>query len=104
MQTISPMKRWMALATVDEQEQVAQAAGTSRGHLYQLAGGYRSASADLGRKIEHATKALARAKRGELPVVYRTDTVPACRQCEYAQKCLGSIAVASEFPIHKDQP
>lgn len=99
MKTLTPMKIWMAAATVEEQEMLAQSAGTSRGYLYQLAGGHRQASAELGAAIEAKTKAMAKASKGRLPVIYRTDIVPACRACIYAQKCLGERAVVSEFPI-----
>ena len=55
-------------------------------------------------EIERATKAMAKASKGRLPVVYRTDVVEACRGCEYAQKCLGERAVASHFPIVDPRP
>lgn len=99
MKTISVIKNWMSLATSDEQELLAQRCGTSRGYLYQLSGGHRQASADLGAAIERETKAMAKASRGRLPIVYRTDIVSACRACEFAQKCLGERALISEFPI-----
>lgn len=103
MNTITPMKAWMSSATVDEQSALAKRAGTSRGYLYQLAGGHRQASADLGAAIERETRVMHRASKGRLPIVYRTDIVPACRACEFAQKCLGERAVVSEFPIVADQ-
>lgn len=99
MKTISPMKQWMAAATVDEQQLLAQRAGTSRGYLYQIAGGHRQASAELGAAIERESRAMAKASKGRLPVIYRTDIVAACRACEFAQKCLGERAVVSDFPI-----
>lgn len=99
MKTITKLRLWMAAATPTEQEALAEAIGTSRAMLYQYAGGHREVSAARGGQIEAATKAMARLAKGRLPVVYRTDTVAACRACEYAQRCLGSIAVASEFPI-----
>ena len=46
MKTITPLRAWMAAATVAEQELLAQRVGTSRAYLYQLAGGHRSASAE----------------------------------------------------------
>lgn len=103
MNTITPLKAWMSSATVDEQDTLASRANTSRGYLYQLAGGHRQASADLGAAIERETKVMARASKGRLPIVYRTDIVPACRACEFAQKCLGERAVVSEFPIVSGQ-
>lgn len=99
MKIITPMKAWMAAATVDEQVTLAERVGTSRGMLYQYAGGHRQASATVGAAIERETKVMAKASKGRLPIVYRTDIVPACRACEFAQKCLGERAIVSEFPI-----
>lgn len=99
MKTITPMRQWMAAATVEEQELLAQRVGTSRAVLYQLAGGYRNASAERAQAIERETKAMALASGGRLPVVYRTDLCEACRACDFAQRCLGERAVISEFPI-----
>lgn len=97
--TMNTLKLWMRAATPDEQALLAERAGTSRQYLYQLSGEFRVCSADLGSALERETKAMARASKGRLPIVYRTDLVPACRACEYAQRCLGPRAVASEFPI-----
>ena len=99
MTTITPMKAWMMAATPQEQEALAEMVGTSRAMLYHYAGGFREVSAHRAGGIEGATKALAKASKGRLPIVYRTDLAHACRQCEYAQKCLGERAVASHFPI-----
>ena len=99
MKTITPMKAWMSAATVDEQETLAARVGTTRGMLYQYAGGHRTASADRAGAIERATAEMHKASKGRLPRVYRTDLAEACLQCEYARKCLGSQAVVSEFPI-----
>ena len=96
---MNSLKLWMRAATPDEQELLAERAGTSRQYLYQLSGNFRVCSAELGSAIERETKAMAKASKGRLPTVYRTDLVPACRACEYAQRCLGPRAVASEFPI-----
>jgi hypothetical protein len=99
MKTISPMKQWMAAATVEEQQLMAERVGTSRGYMYQIAGGHRQASAELGAAIERESKGMARASKGRLPVIYRTDIVAACRACDFAQKCLGERAIVSDFPI-----
>lgn len=99
MKTLHPLKVWMAAATADEQHMLAERVGTTRGNLYQYAGGHRQASAERGSAIERETKTMAKASKGRLPVVYRTDIVVACRSCEYAQRCLGERAVVSEFPI-----
>lgn len=97
--TITPMKAWMASATVDEQKTLAEAVGTSRGYLYQLASGHRDGSADLAGKVEAATAVMHKASKGRLPKIVRTDIASACRACQYAAKCLGERAIVSEFPI-----
>lgn len=99
MKTITSMKAWMAAATVDEQELLAERVGTTRGMLYQYAGGHRTASAERAGAIERATSEMHRASKGRLPKIYRTDLSEACLQCEYAQKCLKGQAIVSEFPI-----
>jgi len=93
------MRAFMAAATSDEQTLLSQRAGTTRGHLYQLAGGHRQASAELAGRIEAATAAMHKASKGRLPAIVRTDLCEACRACQYAAKCLGERAVVSDFPI-----
>lgn len=99
MKTITSMRAWMAAATADEQQLLAQRCGTSRGMLYQYAGGHRQASAATAGAVERATAEMHRASKGRLPRIYRTDLAEACLQCEYAQRCLKGQAVISEFPI-----
>lgn len=99
MKTITSMKAWMSAATVDEQETLAHRVGTTRGMLYQYAGGHRTASAERAGAIERATAEMHKASKGRLPRIYRTDLSEACLTCEYAQKCLKGQAVVSEFPI-----
>lgn len=99
MKTITSMKAWMAAATTQEQELLAERVGTTRGMLYQYAGGHRTASAERAGAIEKATAEMHKASKGRLPRIYRTDLSEACLQCEYAQRCLGAKAVVSEFPI-----
>jgi hypothetical protein len=99
MTTITPMKAWMMAATPPEQITLAEMVGTSRQMLYHYAGGFREVSASRAGEIEAATKAMAKASKGRLPIVYRTDVAEACRGCEYARRCLGDRAVASHFPI-----
>lgn len=93
------MQVWMAAATPEEQTLLAVNAGTTRGHLYQLAGGHRQASAVMAGKIEAATAEMHKHSKGRLPRVVRTDLCEACRSCQYAAKCLGQRAVVSDFPI-----
>ena len=60
MKTITPMRSWMSAATIDEQELLAKRAATTRGHLYQLAGGHRQTSAALAGELERVTAEIAR--------------------------------------------
>lgn len=99
MKTITSIKAWMAAATTDEQELLAAKVGTTRGTLYQYAGGHRKASAERAGAIERASAEMHRASKGRLPRIYRTDLSEACLGCEYAQRCLKSQAIVSEFPI-----
>lgn len=99
MKTITAMKAWMAAATSSEQELLAERVGTTKGMLYQYAGGHRTASAERAGAIERVTAEMHRASKGRLPRIYRTDLAEACLHCEYAQKCLGAKAIVSEFPI-----
>jgi len=103
MKTITPMKNWMSTATPDEQQTLALRVRTTRGQLYQLAGGHRQASADMAGRIESVTAEMHKASKGRLPHVFRTDLCAACRACQYASKCLGQRAVISDFPIVTDK-
>ena len=96
------LKVWLRLATPEEREQLASAAGTSVNYLYQLAAGTetdykRYATSETAIKIEKGAAALTEASNGRLPTLLRTDMSRACRDCEFAERCLGSLAVASEF-------
>lgn len=98
------MKLWMKAATPAEQEMLAELCGTSRSYLYHLAASEDKAYARepkprLAAAIERVSADMHRASKGRLPRIYRTDLVTACRECEFAQKCLGQAAVRSEFPI-----
>lgn len=92
-------KLWMRAAEPAEQQVLADALGTSREYLYQISGGFRLCGPERGAQIERETTKMNKASKGRLPVVYRTDLVEACRQCEFAQKCLGAAAVRADFPI-----
>lgn len=94
--TKSTMKIWMETATVAQQQEMAGLAKSSRGYLYQLAGGFRAASAELAARIEDASKEMHKRTKGKLPVIYRTDLSTACSQCQFARKCIGMKA---EFPL-----
>lgn len=86
---MSVVKAWMAAASKEEQQELATLAGTSRGQLYQLSSGRRTAGPDLARSIELASRQMAKVTRGRLKVLKRTDLCPACGACEYATGCKG---------------
>ena len=86
--TTTAFKAWMSQATTEQQEELAASLKTSRKYLYQLSVGPpkgRAPSAEMGGEIERQTKRMS--KQG-LPIVLRTETVPACAACEYARACL----------------
>lgn len=96
------MKLWMRAATTAEQDDLAARAGTSRSYLYHLSADpdkayARDADPELAARIETASLELQKETNGALPPIYRTDLNKACRQCQFAQKCLGPIAVRSAF-------
>lgn len=97
-------KQWMRAATAEEQLLLASELGTSRAYLYHWAADEstsyrREPKPEQAAAIERITARMHKASNGRLPRVYRTDLVEACRQCEFAQKCLGAAAVRADFPI-----
>lgn len=90
-------KAWMAAASPQEQEDLAEHLETSRNVLYQYSGEFRQMSPSRAKMVEEFTLRLHRETKGRLPKVYRTDVNTDCRQCDFAQRCLGAAAVASEF-------
>jgi DNA-binding transcriptional regulator YdaS (Cro superfamily) len=49
------LRDWLASATADRRQLVAEAAKTTVGHLWQLAGGHRKASAELAERLQDAS-------------------------------------------------
>ncbi|MCY1248114.1 hypothetical protein D9M71_88340 [compost metagenome] len=49
------LRDWLAKASAEERERVALAAKTTVGHLWQLAGGHRKASAELAERLQDAS-------------------------------------------------
>ncbi|WP_460055482.1 hypothetical protein [Pseudomonas sp. S2_D06] len=49
------LRDWLANATNDRRQAVAAAAKTTVGHLWQLAGGHRKASAELAERLQDAS-------------------------------------------------
>lgn len=95
---MNKMKLWMQAASTAEQEELATRVSTSRAYLYHLAADAgstyrREPKPILAAQIERATVLMAKKASGRLPIVYRTDLVSACRQCEFARKCLGAKVI-----------
>lgn len=105
MTTITPMKAWLNAALTEEREFLAKQVGTSAQYLSHIAVNddksyKREPKAALAAAIERETKAMSKRSKGRLPVVMRTDLVEACRQCEFARRCLGQDAIVrADFPI-----
>ena len=49
------LRHWLAGAPPERREEVAKKAGTSVGHLWQLAGGHRRASVELATRLQDAS-------------------------------------------------
>lgn len=105
VKTMTSMKAWMRASTSAEKDALAERSGTSVAYLHHLAAGEetnyrREAKPTLAAAIERETKVMARASKGRLPVVYRTDLNSACRGCDFARRCLGDdVVVRGSFPI-----
>ena len=100
---MNQLRIWMQQASPEEREVLASLADTTVGTLNQIAGGYRTngaavVRAGLARKLEIAAKVLNRRNK-ELPLIVRTDLSPECRECDFAQKCLGEKAALSGFDV-----
>lgn len=50
------LRDWLANAAADRRQAVAETAKTTVGHLWQLAGGHRKASADLAERLQDASE------------------------------------------------
>lgn len=96
---LSILNLWMRAATADEQDLLAERAGTTRGQMYQLANGHRRASPSKAHAIANASQEMAKASKGRLPVLYVTDLCEACQGCPYAAQVLKDKAVRAEFPV-----
>jgi hypothetical protein len=96
------LKRWMQAATSAEWKELAAAVGTSTGMLDQYAGRHRTPSTERAIAIEQAAVPITKRSKGRLPRLLRTDLSAACAGCEFARKCLGMAAVASDFDSVKE--
>lgn len=50
------LRDWLASASTSRRQEVAAAANTTVGHLWQLAGGHRKASAELAERLQDASE------------------------------------------------
>lgn len=50
------LRDWLAKTPAPMRELVAKSAGTTVGHLWQLAGGHRKASAELAERLQDSSK------------------------------------------------
>jgi hypothetical protein len=92
------LRTWLRAATVEERQELADAAASgSINSLEQYAGGHRQCSAEKAIAIEQAAAPITKRSKGRLPRVLRTDLSAACRGCEFARRCLGQAADASDF-------
>jgi len=68
------LREWLATATNERRRDVAAAAKTTVGHLWQLAGGHRKASVDLAERLQDASE-------GEISIAgLRPDLIPFARK------------------------
>lgn len=100
---MNQLRIWMTAATQDEKVALADLAGTTVGTLNQISGGYRTngeanVRSGLARKLEKAAQVLNKRNKN-LPIMLRTDLSPECRECDFAQRCLGDKAIMSGFDV-----
>ncbi len=50
------LRDWLGRTNTNERQDLADLAGTSVAHLWQLAGGHRKASLELAKRLEDASK------------------------------------------------
>ena len=68
------LRDWLGRATNEHRQEVAAAAKTTVGHLWQLAGGHRKASVDLAERLQDASS-------GEITIAgLRPDLIPFARK------------------------
>lgn len=68
------LREWLATATNERRREVAAAAKTTVGHLWQLAGGHRKASVDLAERLQDASN-------GDITIAgLRPDLIPFARK------------------------
>ncbi len=96
------LRNWLKAATAAEQQELADAIPTSVNTLRQYACRSRATSSERAIAIEQAAAPITKRSKGRLPRLVRTDMSSACARCDFARKCLGMAAVASEFDTVKE--
>lgn len=71
-----PLTQWLEAATPDQRRKLAKLAKTSLPHLWHIANGRRSASAELAQRIAHAAY-----KVGNILPLHQIDLCAACGKC-----------------------
>lgn len=68
------LREWLSKTPTERRTQIAKAAGTTLGHLWQLAGGHRKASPELAERLQDASM-------GEITIAgLRPDLIPLARK------------------------
>ena len=83
------LKDWLAALSMEERDELAALAGTSRGYLYLVANGHRLIGPDVAGRLADASEQLARVRDGTRAPLRRGDLAAVCRRCRYAQELEG---------------
>lgn len=86
---MTPLKAFRDAATLEEQEELAQRAGTTREYLFSHLGIHRSVPMDKAEAVEAVTREMFTRTRGRTPVIYRTSLCETCNRCPFAREVLG---------------
>lgn len=78
------LKRFRNVATPAEQQELAQAAGTTCSYLFDQLGAHRKVSVEKAEAIEAATIKIAGQNNGRTPVLYRDMICEPCSTCPLA--------------------
>ena len=86
---MTSLKAFRNAATLEEQEELAQRAGTTREYLFSHLGVHRRIPMDKAEIIEIVTREMFVRTRGRTPVIYRTSMCETCNRCPFAAEALG---------------
>ena len=82
--TVAPLKEFKKAATKAEQQQLADAVGTTAAYLFNQLGIHREFTFDKAASVEFATIEIARDNGGKTPIITRDQLVAACSKCPFA--------------------